>query len=61
MLNLEFHFVCCLRVSRIRSIEVWEERVTPFHEWREYLTFLKATTTPSIKVDVAKIQRFRSS
>jgi hypothetical protein len=56
MLNLEFHFVCCLGYQKVN--EVWEERVTPFHEWREYLTFLKATTTPSI-VDVAKIQRFR--
>jgi hypothetical protein len=56
MLTLELHFVCCLGYQKVD--EIWEERVTPFHEWREYLIFLKTTTTPAV-IDVAKIQRFR--
>jgi len=56
VLVLELHFVCCLAYHQVG--DVWEERVTPFHEWREYLTFLKTTTTPAIS-DISKIQRFR--
>lgn len=57
MLILELHFVCCLRYER--SGDNWDEKVTPFHEWREYLTFLKNTTTAPI-TDVSKIDRYRS-
>ena len=57
MLILELHFVCCLRYEQ--SGDGWEEKVTPFHEWREYLTFLKTTTTAKI-TDTAKIERYRS-
>ncbi len=57
MLILELHFVCCLRYQQ--SGDTWEEKVTPFHEWREYLTFLKTTTTEKI-TDTAKIGRYRS-
>lgn len=57
MLILELHFVCCLRYEQ--SGNGWEEKVTPFYEWREYLTFLKTTTTQPI-TDSAKIERFRS-
>ncbi len=39
MLILELHFVCCLRYQQTEN--GWEERVTPFHEWRHYLIFLK--------------------
>ncbi|HEX2579787.1 MAG TPA: hypothetical protein VHK67_05245 [Rhabdochlamydiaceae bacterium] len=56
MLILELHFVCCLKFQPRGS--GWEETVTPFYEWREYLTFLKATTTQPIN-DSAKIERFR--
>jgi hypothetical protein len=56
MLVLECHFVCALGYQKID--EHWEEVVTPFHEWREYLTFLKTTTTPAIE-NPAKIERFR--
>lgn len=35
MLLLEFNLVCCLGYSR--SKDQWEEIVTPFHEWRNYL------------------------
>ncbi|HEY5235024.1 MAG TPA: hypothetical protein VIJ14_02500 [Rhabdochlamydiaceae bacterium] len=57
MLILELHFVCCLRYQQ--SGDAWEEKVTPFHEWREYLTFLKTTTTQAI-ADTSKIERYRS-
>jgi hypothetical protein len=57
MLILELHFVCCLKFQQSGS--GWEEKVTPFHEWREYLTFLKTTTTQPI-TDSAKIERYRS-
>jgi len=57
MLILELHFVCCLTLQQ--SGDSWEEKVTPFHEWRQYLTFLKTTTTQPI-IDVAKIERYRS-
>ncbi|HSW86606.1 MAG TPA: hypothetical protein VLG49_03805 [Rhabdochlamydiaceae bacterium] len=41
MLYLEFNFVCCLGYKKIG--EMWKEVVTPFHEWREYLHFLRDT------------------
>lgn len=56
MLILELHFVCCLGYQKVD--DVWEERVTPFYEWREYLAFLKNTNTKPIS-DFSKIQRFR--
>lgn len=39
MLLLEYNFVCCLRYTQIG--DSWNEVVTPFHEWREYLLFLQ--------------------
>lgn len=57
MLILELHFVCCLRY--VPKEDAWEEQITPFHEWREYLTFLNRTHTPSI-TDIARIQRYRA-
>ncbi len=56
MLLLELNFVCCLKYQK--NQEKWEERVTPFHEWREYLIFLRETTTSQIR-DVSKIQKMR--
>lgn len=56
MLILELHFVCCLGYQKVN--EVWEERVTPFHEWREYLAFLKNTTTSAV-TDTSKVERHR--
>lgn len=47
MLLLELHFVCC--VSYQREEDHWHEVVTPFHEWREYILFLRDTETPPIK------------
>lgn len=46
ILELEFHFVCCLSYRQIRG--KWKEVVTPFYEWKEYLTFLKESEVPSI-------------
>lgn len=53
MLYLEFSFVCC--ISYIKTESMWEEVVTPFHEWREYLLFLQNTSPMPIK-DVQKIK-----
>lgn len=47
MLHLEFSFVCCLGYRKVNDI--WEEKVTPFQEWREYLKFIKKTEAPSIE------------
>jgi DNA-binding Lrp family transcriptional regulator len=47
MLHLEFSFVCCLGYRKIE--DRWEEKVTPFQEWKEYLGFLKNTEATPIK------------
>ena len=39
LLNLEFNFVCCLVYKKEGS--KWVQYVQPFHEWREYLKFIK--------------------
>ncbi len=46
MLLLEFNFVCCLSYNRVD--ELWKEVVTPFHEWKEYLSFLRDTSPQKI-------------
>ena len=46
ILHLEFHFVCCIGYEKIG--DHWEEFVTPFQEWREYLLFLASTIPNSI-------------
>lgn len=46
ILHLEFHFVCCVGYEKIG--DHWEEFVTPFQEWREYLLFLESTIPSSI-------------
>ncbi len=56
ILLLEFHFVCCSGYQK--NDNAWEAVVTPFQEWRDYLTFLK-TTTPSPLSDPSKVVRFR--
>lgn len=58
MLNLEFHFICTF-VYR-KHDDKWQEVVTPFHEWKEYLSFLKETT-PTCISETKKIQRYRPS
>lgn len=39
LLQLEFNFVCCLVYQKIKG--EWQQVVTPFYEWREYLRFLR--------------------
>lgn len=39
ILQLEFQLVCCLSYKKENN--VWKEVVTPFHEWRDYLCFLR--------------------
>ena len=47
MLHLEFSFICSVRY--VSDEDHWHEVVTPFHEWEEYLTFLKTTNCPVIE------------
>lgn len=56
MLHLEFNFVCCLGYKKVG--DMWKEVVTPFHEWREYLRFLKDTETKGI-LDSSQVKRKR--
>lgn len=56
MLHLEFSFVCC--VGYRRNENNIEAVVTPFHEWKQYIGFLKKTESPSI-TEEEKIVRFR--
>ena len=44
MLFLEFNLVSCISYSKTKDL--WEEVVTPFHEWREYLLFIKIRILP---------------
>jgi predicted transcriptional regulator len=37
ILLLEYHFICCLRYEQRK--DHWEEVVTPFQEWLDYLLF----------------------
>lgn len=41
MLLLEFSLVCCL--SYTQSNKHWEEVITPFYEWKQFLTFRQKT------------------
>ncbi len=57
MLLLEFHFVCCLTYVKNEANDSWEEIVTPFYEWHQYLRFLRDTKThpiPSSKIIARK-------
>lgn len=46
MLQLEYNFVGCLCYHRVD--DAWEEVVSPFYEWSEYLRFLRETTPKTI-------------
>jgi hypothetical protein len=58
LLHLEFSFVCCLGYRK--SEDGWEEKVTPFQEWKDYLKFLNDSEAPSIE-NTDKIQLKRPS
>jgi hypothetical protein len=49
LLLLEFNFVCCL--SYEKEDDHWLEFVAPFHEWHQYLRFLKETEAPLLPAD----------
>ena len=53
MLFLEFSLVGCISYSKAKDL--WEEVVTPFHEWRELQLFIQNTNPPIIK-DVNSIK-----
>ncbi len=56
MLFLEFNFICCIAYQKVG--EEFKEVVTPFHEWYEYLSFLK-NTAPKPVPDMSKVRRLR--
>lgn len=58
LLILEFNFVCCLCYEK--QDDHWLEYVAPFHEWHEYLRFVKATETPIIS-SKEPIERYKDS
>lgn len=54
ILLLEYHFVCCLRYEQKGS--QWEEVVTPFQEWLDYLLFESQSRSRPIQ-DIDQITR----
>lgn len=54
MLHLEFNFICCLGYKK--EADCWIEVVTPFHEWRQYLLFLRNTIVKPVP-DATKVVR----
>lgn len=54
MLLLEFNLICCLSYNE--SNEHWEEVITPFYEWREFLR-LNQRTMPKPIENSLEIQR----
>ncbi len=55
MLHFEFNFVGCLSYQRENGI--WEEVITPFYEWHEYLN-RQTNAVPKTIAQVDEIQRF---
>lgn len=47
MLHLEFNFLCF--ISYVQADSVWEEVVTPLHEWRQHLRYLRDTMPEPIQ------------
>lgn len=47
MLHLEFNFVCCLGYKKTN--DEWHEKITPFHEWKEYVYYLRETDVKGLK------------
>lgn len=56
LLSLEFSFVCYATYTK--GDDLWLEWVTPFHEWHEYLGFLKNRQVPSISSS-SDVQSFK--
>src|SRR3990167_1119347 len=58
LLLLEFNFIGCLCYEK--EGDHWTEIITPFHEWCQYLQFLKATEAPRLDKDL-EVVRFKES
>lgn len=58
MLFLEFNLLCCLAYDS--QGDAFEEVITPFREWREYLLFIKSTN-PTPVSGTSKLVRKRPS
>ena len=58
MLHLEFNFVCCLVYTKTNG--KWQQVVTPFHEWREFLRFQRDNEAKSLE-DSDGLIRYRPS
>lgn len=58
MIELEFHFVCCIKYTREGN--QFQEWITPFHEWREYLCHVR-DTEPQTIVEEDSIERKKGS
>lgn len=55
LLLLEYHFACCLSYEKVK--DRWQEVVTPFAEWREYLQFEYQTRVRPIRNSIEKDQQ----
>ncbi len=55
LLLLEYHFVCCLSYQRIG--DYWQEVVTPFAEWLDYLQFETQSQFRPIQGPIEKIEK----
>ncbi|HSX14179.1 MAG TPA: hypothetical protein VLE96_07165 [Chlamydiales bacterium] len=58
LLILEFSFVACVTYSK--GEDLWLEWVTPFHEWQEYILFIKQTEINPIPKDKKIIRHEKS-
>lgn len=56
MLELEFNFICCIAYENEDG--VWKEIITPFHEWKEYLFFIRDNQPSQIETtDLIELYR----
>jgi predicted transcriptional regulator len=58
MLYLEYSLICCQKYEKIEG--KWVEVIEPYHEWKEYLSFIHRTETKSIENDY-DVERFRNN
>lgn len=58
LLHLEFNFVCCLTYKKSKGR--WEQIVSPFYEWREYLRFVR-DHKPQPLENAHLVQKYRDS
>lgn len=58
MLHLEFSFIACVKYEKEKN--KFRQIITPFQEWKEYLSFVQHTEPKSI-FEEEKIKRFKNS